>query len=233
MKYIIFAAGLCLAACNNTPVPAAKDSLIAPVEDTIVSEIEEGTIPVDTAARITFPEFKLTVYPMVTDPYEQQRLDQLPPETDTAFFTSDLGQTMEGALISITSDQLTDIKIEEQVETSMCITTEEYLYQLSDWKHAYSEWEELSKNGSGIYETRSYTREELSVFPDVTLDELKAAVKAAGGDEWLHFIKDVKTVKDEPLEVLGDRYLLRVSGKRKSDGKIISKIIVITLPLGC
>lgn len=226
MKYLIFAAGLCLAACNNKTVPAKDDSIIH-ARDTAVSAVETD-YPVDTFARISFPEFKITIYPMVIDPEEQQKLNQ--PQPDTAFMMSDMGQTMVGVFMAVSSDQLTDIKIEEKIETSMAISTEDGLYMLSEWKHGYTEWEELGKNEAGAYEAKEYSLEESGIFPKVTLDEFKAAVKAGGGEEL--FTEDVKTIGDERLQVFADRYFLRVSGKRKTDGTIITKIIVISLPLG-
>lgn len=226
MKYLIFAAGLCLTACNNKTVPAEEDSIIH-ARDTAIT-VEETDWAVDTFARITFPECKVIIHPIVVDREEQQRLDQ--PPQDTTFMMSEIGQSMQGVFITIFSDQLTDIKIEEKIETSMAISTEDGLYMLSDWKHGYSEWEELGKNERGVFVAKEYMIEESSIFPEVTLNEFKAAVKAAGGEEMM--IENVKTMKDEQLQVFADRYFLRVSGKRKTDGTIFTRIIVIALPLG-
>lgn len=229
MKYLIFAAGLLLAACNNRTVLTEEDSLIHAADTAVAPLAEETDYAVDTFARIMFAECKIMIHPMVVDREEQHKLDQPPP--DTAFMMADIGQSMQGVFITATSDQLTDIKIEEKIETSMAISTEDGLYMLSDWKHGYTEWEELGKNEKGVYVAKEYLMEESSIFPEVTLNEFKAAVKAAGGEEMM--IENVKSMKDEQLQVFADRYFLRISGKRKKDGTIVTRIIVISLPLGC
>ncbi|MRG48818.1 hypothetical protein GFS24_27155 [Chitinophaga sp. SYP-B3965] len=236
MKYFMLLAGICLAACNNSPAPAATDSsIIAAPADTAKEEmkIEEEGKPIDSATRVVFHELRVLLLHTSLFQTEDKELDNV-PGADTIFYIADAGYTLDRVLqIYIKSEQLTNIKVEEQLQTSMMISTEEGLYELSDWKHGHSAWEELYMQEDSSYMAKEYSREDQSIFPEVTLEEVKAAVKAQGGEEWLNLIKDVKSVKDNPLEVFGDTYLFRVSGKRKTDGKMISKIIVITTTLGC
>lgn len=234
MKYLIVLAGLCLAACNNSPAPGATDSTVAAMIDTApatpANEETYELTPGDTITRIAFNDFNATLIPLIASAGEEPNNET---EPDTVVYIADLGEEIEGIKICITTDKLTDIRVEEQLETHLAISTEEGFYELDNWKHGHTAWEELLKDNDSTFVTRFYAPEEYKTFPEVTLEEVKAAVKEKGGEEWLKHIKDVKSVKDGVLEVLGDKYLLRVSGKRKSDGTIVTKIIIVYLTFGC
>jgi hypothetical protein len=229
MKYfMLLLVGFWLTACNSTLPPAAEDSTII-IKDTVIQtqlrEEKEGLDFIDTATRVEAEDFEAILYPLVASRDEGSG--------DTLFYGTGPGENMEGVKIRITSDKLTDIRVEEQLETHMVIFTEEGLYELYDWKHGYTTSKELLKDNDSTFIGSSFSVEDYQIFPEVTLEEVKTVVKERGGEKWLKLIKDVKTVKDDPLVISGDTYHLRISGKRKSDGKIITKIITVTVASGC
>ncbi|WP_343304085.1 hypothetical protein AAHN97_21170 [Chitinophaga niabensis] len=229
MKYLMILAGFCLAACNNSPAPAiVKDSTVILADDTVIKTLTNQVeiIAADTATRINFPEFKIVLAPLAASSEGEI-------ENDTVYCVAAPGEAIEEARIYITSSQLTDIKVEEQAQTRLSISWEESYYEFSEWKYGYTGWEELLMNEDSAYVTRSYSLEELSVFPEVTMEEVKAAIDGAEKDAWLEIIKNAKTIRDEPFEIFGDTFLLRVSGKRKDDGRTVTKIIIIQLASGC
>ncbi|SIO51199.1 hypothetical protein [Chitinophaga niabensis] len=234
MKYLMLLAVLCLAACNSTLPPAAEDSTILAKDTALVipanEEKEYVTDPVDTFTHVVFDDFKATLAPLVASAGEEPNEGT---EPDTVTLEAGPGENMEGIKIYIRSDKLSDIKVEERLETHMAIATEEGFYELDNWKHGHTTWEELLKDNDSTFVTRFYSPEDYRIFPEVTLEEVKAAVKEQGGEEWLKHLKEAKTVKDDAFEILGDKYLLRVSGKRKSDGVIVTKIIIVYLTSGC
>lgn len=228
MKYLMILTGLCLIACNNSPAPdAVKDTTIIPVEDTVIKTLtnQDEIIPADTATRIDFPEFKIVLAPLTASAEGEI-------ENDTVYCVAAPGEAIEEVRIYITSSRLMDIKVEEQAQTRLSISREESYYEFSEWKYGYTGWEELLMNEDSAYVTRSYSREELSVFPEVTMEEVKAAIDGEK-EVWLDMIKNAKSIKDAPFEIFGDTFLLRVSGKRKDDGRTITKIIIIQLATGC
>jgi hypothetical protein len=62
---------------------------------------------------------------------------------------------------------------------------------------------------------------------------LRQKASAACGEEWAKMIKNNNSPTQYPSAVDVSRYFLRITGKRKDNGKTITKIIVIETPMGC
>lgn len=184
----------------------------------------------DTATRIRFSEFSLTVNRLVV--YEEDATTAI-RNTDSLQIGAEMGETIEGQLISISDNQLKGIKIEQRYETSITIMNEGPHCDLTEWKHFYSEWKPLKQNKEGQFICDSYTEADYTKFPDVAIEDLKRAAKDYCGKDWYALIEDIKSPNEYPSAVWISQYQLRISGQRKDNGKPVTKLIYISVPMGC
>lgn len=185
---------------------------------------------VDTITTLRFNELSISINRFIISD-EDMKIEQI--QKDTVEIDAELGETIEGQLISISSDQLTDLTVEQRYETSVTIMNEGPHCDLTDWKHFYSDWKQLQANSNGKFVCDKYTEEEYHKFPKVSIADLKQKVKEQCGDAWLKLVEKVKTPTEYPSSVSISHYYLRVTGKRKDNGQTVTKLIVVETPMGC
>jgi hypothetical protein len=152
---------------------------------------------------------------------------------DTAFLFSELGSTIEGQLLVVLSENLSQVKVEQSYETSVTISKEGPHCDLLNWKHYYSEWKTLNTNENGAFICETYTQEDNEKFPKIELSNLQKEVRKQCGEDWQLLINDITSPTEYPSSVSISRYFLKVTGQRKDNGQLITKIIVIESPMGC
>jgi len=152
---------------------------------------------------------------------------------DTAYLYSELGSTIEGQLLVVLSDNLSQVKVEQSYETSVTISKEGPHCDLLNWKHYYSEWKTLNPNENGAFICEIYNQEDNEKFPKIEISNLQQEVRKQCGEDWQLLINDIKSPTEYPSSVSISRYFLKVTGIRKDNGQLISKIIVIESPMGC
>lgn len=227
-----------LCACDNastdTTVPTQNDNMVSETtnrsnqtsnEDPFTSEGE-----VDTITTIKFDELSVSISRLIIYD-EEMKMDQI--QKDTVEIYPELGEIIEGQLISLSSDQLTGLTVEQRYETSVTIMNEGPYCALVDWKHFYSEWKQLQTNNSGQFICEKYTEKEHEKFPKISMDDLKQEVKDQCGDEWLELVEKIKTPTEYPSGVGISRYYFRVTGQRKDNGQTVTKLIIIEPSMGC
>jgi hypothetical protein len=152
---------------------------------------------------------------------------------DTAFLFSELGSTIEGQLLVVLFENLSQVKVEQSYETSVTISKEGPHCDLLNWKHYYSEWKTLKINENGQFICEKYSQKDNEKFPKIEIVDLQQEVKKQCGDDWQLLINNIKSLTEYPSSVSISRYFLRVTGQRKDNGQLITKIIVIESPMGC
>ncbi len=228
-----------LCSCSNV----STDKTVATQNDSIVSDTinilnqtsNEATIKnddeeADTITTIKFDELTVSINRLIIYD-EDKKIDQI--QKDTVEIYTELGETIEGQLISISSDQLTGLIVEQRYETSVTIMNEGPHCDLTDWKHFYSDWKRLQANNSGQFICDKYSEKEYENFPKISIDDLKRKVKEQCGDEWLKLVEKVKSPTEYPSGVGISRYYLKVTGQRKDNGLTVTKLIIIETPMGC
>ena len=136
------------------------------------------------------------------------------------------------SIIGIETNVLENVKIEQRYETSLTIMDEGPHRDLTEWKHFSSEWKTL-KQKNGKFLCLSYSEKETEKFPESSIEELKAEVKVKCGEKWARHIENVTSLTEYPCGIAISRYFLRITGQFKTNGKKISKLIVIENPMGC
>lgn len=154
-------------------------------------------------------------------------------EKDTVTVWSELGTSTQDSWIGISSEKLTDIKVEECYETSITIQNEGPHCDLIDWKHFTSEWKSLKKNDKGNFITLSFTEEETNKFPSVKMDDLRKAVKKHCDKHWHDLVKDTKSPTDYPSAVGISRLFIRITAINKETNTTVVKTVIIITPMGC
>lgn len=185
---------------------------------------------VDTITTIKFNELSITINRLIIYD-EDKKIDQI--QKDSVEIYAELGETIEGQLISISSDQLTNLRVEQRYETSVTIMNEGPHCDLIDWKHFYSDWNKLQANSKGQFICDKYSLKDHEKFPEIPIDDLKQKVKEQCGDDWFKLVEKVKFPTEYPSGVSISRYYLKVTGQRKDNQQTITKLIIIEMPMGC
>lgn len=225
--------------CNNS---STNETTTSPIDSnvtdttTIINQTTNDSTftkdeeDVDAITTINFKELSISINRFkIFD--EDKKIEQI--QKDTVEIYAELGETIEDQLISISSDKLTGLTVEQRYETSVTIMNEGPHCDLTDWKHFYSDWNKLQANSKGQFKCDKYTEKENEKFPKISINELKQEVKEKCGDEWLKLIENIKTPTEYPSGVSISRYYLRITGQRKDNGQTVTKLIVIETPMGC
>jgi hypothetical protein len=154
-------------------------------------------------------------------------------DCDTALVSPDIGSTIQGKLLLINSSGISDLKVEQQYETSITISNEGPHLDLIDWKHYTSEWKEVSALDQNIYKTLKYSTQEYLTFPEFTEDELYDYVNNLGRPKWAELIKnpvyqDGQTHYSPGISIIR----FRLTGT-KENGEQIEKYIICEIAMGC
>ena len=183
----------------------------------------------NSTTTIRFEELTLKINKFVAYD-EENKLSII--QKDTVIILADLGETIEKQNIKIETSLLENVKVEQRYETSITIMDEGPHCDLTEWKHFTSEWKPLERIKSQ-YICLSYSEKETEKFPQTTIEELKAEVKSKYGEKWAKYIENVTSLTEYPCGIGISRYFLRITGQFKTNGKKISKLIVIENPMGC
>ncbi|MDF2850280.1 MULTISPECIES: hypothetical protein [Sphingobacterium] len=229
-----------ICSCNNPSVPLQKRDVKQsehPIDgEVVISRQQIDTVPashttneVKTTTSIKFNEFVVSIQGMAI--FDPERMDRL--QRDTVEIEAEVGESIEGTYISILSDQVRDLKVEQRYETSVTIMNEGPHCDLTEWKHFNSDWKPLKQNGNGLFLSEEYTDQDHRTFPSVSMDELKQKVKEQCGEEWFKLLAKVKSPSEYPSAVGISRYFLRIACRLKDNGKKVTKLIIIKTPMGC
>jgi hypothetical protein len=152
---------------------------------------------------------------------------------DTAELYLDLGETIQGQTFEIVNSGLSDIKVEQQYETSLSISDVGSHLDLFDWKHHTSDWIELTPVDKDKYITTSYSTADQEKFPDFTEKELIEYLISINLQEWANLIKIPSHGDESKHRWIGlSRVTIRVSGFDKNNNWV-TRYINIEIPMGC
>lgn len=221
--------------CNNslkqeyteeTPTHASLKN--EPASDSVFSTLEAVKYEERTTT-IHFSEFRLDIHNFSTFPENDFSAIV---KADTLTINADIGDDLSSSSLVI-SEELADVKIEQRYETSVTIMDEGPHCDIVDWKHYISEWKVLKSETGNIFKCADYTEKEQEKFPEVSLQELREAIKKYCGEQGLELTMNIKSPTDYPSEVGISRVYIRISGKQKSTGKSIIKYLIFEIPMGC
>jgi hypothetical protein len=221
----------CSNTSTNNPETIKNDSII--IDTTNISSKSSTNIETENAEEtvldIKFQELSLSINRLLIND-EDKKLEQIQKDTVTLYL--ELGEPIEEQKISISSNQLTNLTVEQRYETSITIMNEGPHCDLTDWKHFYSDWKQLKVNSEGQFICDKYSESDGVKFPKISIEELKKKVKEQCGNDWVKLIEKIKSPTDYPSGVSISRYFIRLTGKRKDNGSKVTKLIIIETPMG-
>jgi hypothetical protein len=146
---------------------------------------------------------------------------------------ADLSETLDSAVIKISSDLIIKIELEQKVETSVTIMDEEPHCDLVDLKHYESKWQKLKEEKILIFRGVSYTNTEVSKFPKIEMKELLNEANKHCGQRWADLAKSAKSPDHYPCAVTVSRFFVKVKGVNKLTRQKFERIITVKMPMGC
>lgn len=220
---------------KKTDVLNKNDSVYTDTSDVTKERVEiinksKNEVLEDTTTDIKFSELSISINRLIVFD-EDKKLNKT--QKDTVNLYSELGETIEGQTVSISTTQLINLTIEQRFETSVTIMDEGPHCDLIDWKHFDSDWKQLKSNNVGQFICDSYSEKDCEKFPNIPISELRKGVKEHCGEKWLDFIKKIKSPTEYPSGVGVSRYFLRLTGQRKDNGQTVTKLIIFEVAMGC
>ncbi len=239
LHIIILATGT-FCSCNNPSIEQKKQNL-KQIEHHVDHEANISDQKINTASTVkaiderksntTIKFNDLTVSIQDLAIFDPDKMDRI--QGDTVEIEVEIGESIEGSFISILGDHISDLRVEQSYETSATIMNEGPHCDLIEWKHFNSVWKSLKQNANGQYLSAEYTADERTIFPEVSMDDLKQKVKEQCGEEWFKLLVKVKSPTEYPCAIGISRYFLRITGIQKDNGKKVTKLIVFKTPMGC
>lgn len=226
---------LLLTACTTSSDQAAEAAADSATNEVTtagdsVATADQTAVEVVNRLTITFDEITLKFEGGVKElsVYE----DRQPKYLDTAMLEAEIGAEIGNVLVSVFTTELQDVVIEQSMRTTMTINNEGPSCDLSDWIHYTMPWTAVKQLTTEQFKLKGYKDEERRRFPDVTVEEVKTAAKAHCSADWLPIINNIKSLQDGYCNVVMDKVMLRVSGK-KANGQQVEKYVIIAIPTGC
>ena len=224
---------LCWTSCSTTSpeeAAAAADSLGGPVPTDSESDTNTEAMAEDTVADFDFQQIHISISRFIASSDPAPKHDM---HDDTLFISAEVGESIEGQFLSLTSDVFSDFRVEQRFETSVTVMREGPHCDLTSWKHAYSEWNVLKRNDSGAFVCATYTESERKKFPAVTAEELKQAVREGCSEDYIGLLSDNASPTEYPCGVGISRYFIRITGTHRETGERITKVLAIEAAMGC
>ncbi|HVI45946.1 MAG TPA: hypothetical protein VM802_13810 [Chitinophaga sp.] len=218
------ASALTLLACRQTMPPHKERQvqidtmlLVAPSDQPLmkVASNEVSVASRDSTTYIRFGGCYLSLDWIVPD--DARNNFELHP--DTVYLTLQPGHSLEGQMLTVTTNDAEKINVWQSYETSLVAGN----YPLKQWKHHRSGWESLQAEASNFFICRKYTPEERRMFPIVSIATLHAYVKKFLGKEVYARIAGQDTL---PHAVISS-YYLKVNTIRKNSSIKTSKLLII------
>jgi hypothetical protein len=214
---------------SDSSQPSAETAEASPVPlDSVYTEHNQESAQL--VASLIFPEAELHLHGLsLTEALLTQDLIT----ADTVFLSEEFGQNIEGKLITASSNVLNDLSIAQCYQTKLSILNDGAQCELSELKTYTSEWRFLQPNAKGEYAFESYSAADKKKFVAVKLAEVKEAIKTNCQEHWHPLANTLRSPTAYPMEIQLSEYYLRLTGRRKDNGYLVEKIIVITASTGC
>lgn len=131
-------------------------------------------------------------------------------------------------------NQLTEVVLSFQYETSISVMNEGPHCDLTNWQHGYSEWKDITYRiqEDGTFKTYWIADDAKTSFPEVDMNELKQYVREFCGEEWYELAKNTASVEDYPLGIATSIFIFKVQGINSSE-EHVEKLFHLEVPMGC
>ena len=150
---------------------------------------------------------------------------------DTTFVSLELGDSPEGQILKINNSDVKILNIYQKYETSVTIMDEGPHFDLLNWKHYFSDWQEINRIQNNTFKSVNYSEELHEKFPQIDINSFKEYVKRNVGNSWYKLITTVKSVNEYPCAVDINRIIYKIT--YTIEGKLKEKYLIFEIPMGC
>lgn len=230
---LILFIGIVLLACgkkNNDPIHQQPDTS---KKDSVKVEVTLKDVPQPINDSTTTLQLNNMTLVISENAFYMDEEDTIRPDDDTLYLVQDLGAAVQGEWITVQTNLLTNIVVEQKFETSISLSFEGPHCDMIDWKHYTSPWKKLSKNATGDFRIDTISLKDSERFPKVNEKEFKDAIVKYCGKEALESFEGKVDIHTYPSWVGISRIFIRISGVEKNTQKSASKLLVILVPMGC
>ncbi|WP_088342357.1 hypothetical protein [Robiginitalea sediminis] len=151
---------------------------------------------------------------------------------DTARVYLGLGETLEHTRMRFTFKEKGTLQVRQRFENSLTVMDEGPHCDLTEWKHYRGDWERLPYRG-GAFVLKGYSPEDGMHFPEVTRQEVVAAVREHCGEQWAALAAGAPEALEYPVGVGMNRIYLWVEFFPVSGAGRQEFFVVLELPMGC
>ncbi len=151
-----------------------------------------------------------------------------------AYFSGlEAGDTLSEATVMLRGKDHKNYRVALQLETSLSVNAEGPHLDLTEWKHCTTEWHPLKIADNHKVLLPNFDEVNVDCFPAVTHDEIKAAVFAKGGEEWVRILDGEGWPEGySPVEISLSMVRIKIEELINTQWQVVT-VINITIPMGC
>lgn len=156
----------------------------------------------------------------------------IPPK---APLTLDLGDNLERIRVrGLAIRKGEELIVEQRFETSVSLSNEGPHQDLTQWKHGHTAWVRLEKVAPAEFQIIELSPETELPFPEVTTEEIVAALKKKKDVEphWFELAAQCKTARTAPCGVGVSRISFRIQRRAKGRTQVLWRADLLP-PMGC
>ena len=163
----------------------------------------------------------------------QNPINYSAPFKEAYFSGLEAGDTLSKASVMLEGKDNQSYRVAFQLETSLSVNAEGPHLDLTEWKHCTTEWHQLNiADGNGVT-LPDFDEVNVDCFPEVTHDEIKAAVFAQGGEEWVRILEGEAWPEGySPVDISLSTVRIKVEKFIATQWRVVT-VINIAIPMGC
>jgi hypothetical protein len=155
------------------------------------------------------------------------------PFKKTYFSELEAGENLSQATVMLHGKDRESYRVALQLETSLSVNAEGPHLDLTEWKHCTTKWHRLKIADNHKVLLPNFDEVNVDCFPEVTHDEINAAVFAKGGEEWVRILNGEGWPEGySPVEVSLSTARIKIEKLINTQWQVVT-VINIAIAMGC
>ena len=155
------------------------------------------------------------------------------PFKKTYFSELEAGENLSQAKVMLHGKDRENYRVALQLETSLSVNAEGPHLDLTEWKHCTTKWHRLKIAYNHKVLLPNFDEVNVDCFPEVTHDEINAAVLAKGGEEWVRILNGEGWPEGySPVEVSLSTARIKIEKLINTQWQVVT-VINIAIAMGC
>lgn len=163
----------------------------------------------------------------------QNPINYSAPFKKTYFSGLEVGDSLSKATVMLHGKDNLNYRVAFQLETSLSVNAEGPHLDLTEWKHCTTEWHPLKIADGHRLSLPNFDEVNMDCFPEVTHDEIKAAVFTQGGEEWVRIFDGEGWPEGySPVDISLSTVRIKIEKLINTQWHVVT-VIDIAIPMGC